>query len=142
MEYISIVALTFMLIVPTAYLFYNYSKDSSEEIVDSQISRIGRNIVDTSAAIFYAGRGSKSVLVFIVPDKIRSAQIIDGRELVFNISTNFGMSEIVFISSVNLTTRSLDCIVNVCNITSLASSGTKKVKLEANLTNSVSINVV
>ena len=141
LEYLLIVALTFMIIIPATYLFYNYSKESSQEISDAQITKLGRSIVDTAESIFYSGQGSKTTLQLNVPDNVYSAMIIDGRELVFNTTTSFGVSENVFFSSVNMTTISSNCDVNICRIPELGSSGIKKVKIEAT-SNSVKIEVI
>ena len=141
LEYLLVVALTFAIIIPTTYLFYNYSRESSQQITDAQITKIGRSIVDTANTIFYSGQGSKSTLELNMPDNIASAGIIDGRELVFNLTTTFGISEIVFFSSVNITTSS-NCSLNVCSMPQLAKSGTKKVKVEAITKDSVSIDVI
>ena len=51
LEYLLVVALTFAIIVPATYLFYNYSKEPNEQIIDSQITSIGRSIVDTAESI-------------------------------------------------------------------------------------------
>ena len=142
LEYLLIVALTFAIIVPTTYLFYNYSKESSQEIVDAQITKIGRSVIDLSDTIFYSGQGSKTVIDLNVPDNIASAEIIDNRELVFNITTISGVSEIVFFSSVNITTISSNCIENVCKLPDLATPGLKKVKIEAIGKNSVTIETI
>ncbi len=141
LEYLLIAALTFAIIVPTTYLFYNYSKESRQDIIDSQITDIGRKIVDTAESIFYSGEGSKTVLDINVPNNIASAVIIDGTELVFNMTTIFGVSEIVFFSDVNLTTIG-NCNANVCNIPKLPSSGRKKVKIEAISAGSVRIETI
>lgn len=137
-----IVALTFAIIVPTTYLFYSYSKESGEEIVDAQITKIGKSIVDAAESIFYSGQGSKTVLELNIPDSIDGASIIDGKELVFNMTTNIGVSEIVFFSSINITTISSNCNANICSIPELASSGLKKVKLEVIDENSVRIGAI
>ncbi len=142
LEYLLIVALTFAIIVPTTYLFYNYSKESTQEIIDAQIAQIGRSIIDASETIFYSGQGSKTVLELNIPDNIESALIIDGRELVFNLTTSFGTSEIVFFSSVNLTTTSSNCNANICRLPELSSSGPKKVKIEAISKDSVMIETI
>ena len=142
LEYLLIVALTFAIIVPTTYLFYNYSKESSQEIIDAQITNIGRKIIDSSETIFYSGQGSKTVLDLNVPNNIATAEIIDSRELVFNITTPFGISEIVFFSSVNITAISSNCDANVCKLPGLASPGLKKVKIEAIGKNSVTIDTI
>ncbi len=131
MEYLLIIALTLGIIVPTTYLFYNYSKASSQELLDAQIVKLGRTIVDTSETIFYTGEGSKTVLELNVPDNVVNAQIVDGRELVFNLTTNFGDEEIVFISNVNLSTTGSNCIANVCKLPDLSNSGLKKIRIQA-----------
>ena len=141
MEYLLVVALTFAIIVPTDYLFYNYSKESGQEITDAQVAQLGRSIVDAAESIFYSGKGSKTTLEMNIPDNIQSAVIIDGRELVFNLTTSFGVSEIVFFSSANLTTSG-SCSANVCNVPGLANSGLKKVKIESVSTSSVRIEVI
>ena len=141
LEYLLIVALTFAIIVPTTYLFYNYSRESTLEIIDAQITKIGRTIIDSSETIFYSGQGSKTTLELNIPDNVVSAVIIDGREFVFKISTNFGISEIVFFSAVNITTGS-NCNGNICDLPQLGQSGVKKVKIEAITKDSVSIDVI
>lgn len=141
LEYLLVVALTFAIIIPTTYLFYGYSKESSQMITDAQITSLGKGIIDSAEAMFYSGQGSKTTLDLNVPDNVMSAVIIDGKELVFNISTSFGVSEIVFFSSVNITTGS-GCTANICSLSGLADSGAKKVKVEAINKDSVSIDVI
>ena len=131
MEYLLVVALTFVIIVPTTYLFYSYSKESSTELSDAKITQLGRSIIDAAESIYYSGEGSKTVLELNMPDNIESAIIIDGRELVFNIKTGFGVSEIVFFSSVTITTTPSDCNGNICNLPELGSPGLKKIKIES-----------
>ncbi len=139
LEYLLIVALTFAILIPTSYLFYSYSKESSQQINDAQLTKLGRTIVDTSESIFYSGQGSKTILDVNVPDNVVSAVIIDGKELVFNWTTSFGTEELVFFSSVNLTTIGSNCIINVCSIPQLGNPGLKKIKIESISSNSVDI---
>ncbi len=142
LEYVMIVALTFLVIVPTTYLFYSYSKESSQEISDAQVTKLGRGIIDASESIFYSGQGSKTVLDLNVPDRVESAKIIDGKELIFSVSTSFGFTDIVFFSSVNITGASANCVSNVCQLPELGNSGFKKVKIEAITQNSVRITTI
>ena len=131
LEYLSVVALTFAIIVPTTYLFYTYSKESSQELTDAQLTKIGRSIIDTAESIFYSGEGSKTVLDLNIPAGINYVQIIDYRELVFNVTTSSGVTENVFFSNVNLTTIASNCIDNICKVPGLVSPGFRKVKIEA-----------
>ncbi len=142
LEYLLVVALTFAIIVPTTYLFYNYSKQSREELSDAHIRKIGIDIIDTAESIFYSGLNSKAMLELNIPDNVVSAVIIDGRELVFNMTTNFGIIEVVFFSSVNITTISSNCDANICKIPELGTPGFKKVRIEAISLESVKIEVV
>lgn len=142
LEYLLVVALTFAIIVPTTYLFYNYSKESSQEITDAQVTRLGKSIVDTAETIFYSGEGSKTILEFNIPDNIGSVVIIDGREVVFNVTSNFGTSEIVFFSPVNMTTINSSCNANICSMPELASSGLKKLKIEAISKDTVKLEII
>ena len=142
MEYLFIIALTFAILIPTTYLFYNYSKESSQEITDAQITKLGRSIIDASETIFYSGEGSRTVLELNMPDGIFNVLIIDGNELVFNVTTSYGTSEIVFFSSVNLTTLGSNCNANVCLIPELPQQGLKKLKIEATGKNSVSLQTI
>ena len=125
LEYLLVVALTFTIIIPTTYLFYSYSKESTQEIKDSQVTKIGTTIIDTAKFIFYSGEGSKTEIELKIPDNVNSVNIFDERELVFNIRTEFGDSDIVFFSNIPIKKADADRFNN------LAESGLKKVKIEA-----------
>lgn len=142
MEYLFIVALTFAIMIPAAYLFFNYSRGSTQEISDAQIIKLGRSVVDASETIFYSGQGSRTVLDLNIPKGISSVLIIDGKELVFNITTSFGVSEIVFFSAVNLTTIGGNCNANVCILPGFDVQGLKKLRIETINKNSVSLETV
>ena len=142
LEYLLVVALTFAIIVPTTYLFYSYSKESSQEISDAQVAKLGKSIVDAAETVFYSGQGSKTTLELNIPDNVDSAAVIDGRELVFNVTTSFGTSEVVFFSPINMTTIGSNCNANICSIPGLASSVLKKLKIEAISKDTVKLEII
>ena len=129
LEYLMIIALTFAIIVPTVYLFFTYARESNIKIIDSQIDRIGRNIVNTAESIYYSGEHSKTILEFNMPDNIEDVNILSNRELVFTIVTEFGNTDIVFFSDVNLISDS--CTGDKCSLSSIASKGFQKIKIES-----------
>lgn len=131
LEYILVVALTFAVIVPTTYLLYSYSKESTQEIKDSQITQIGKTIVDSAEAIFYSGEGSKTEIEVDIPDNINKVEIIDGRELVFNVRADFGDLDIVFFSSPSVKITATTCSSPTGEIIELKSSGLKKVRVSS-----------
>ena len=128
MEYLIVVGLAFLVMVPTTYFFFNFSKESSEEVTFYQLEAIGRAIVDTSESLFYTGEGSKTILKISIPKGIEGASLIDGRELVFNVSSSAGYSEIIFISRVNLTSG--NSCKGVCVLEPLSAPGVLSIQIE------------
>lgn len=144
LEYLMIIALVLGIIVPVTYLFFKYSSESNAEIVDSQITKIGRNIIDTAEIVYFSGKGAKIVVEVNMPEGVDDIYILSNRELVFEVTTEIGETESVFFSSVNINITSIPtdsggCPVDVigfegvtyCDLSGIAGFGLKKVKIEA-----------
>jgi hypothetical protein len=129
LEYLMVVAITLMVIVPATFLFYGYSKESTEQIIYPRIGDIGRSIIDNAETVYYSGEHSKIVMNLDMPAKVNDIYILYNRELVFEVEGEAGVSELVFFSDVNITSDS--CIVERCDLSNIASAGPKKVKLES-----------
>ena len=71
-----IMALVLGIIVPTAYLLFQSASESSVQILYSQISQIGKSIIDTAEAVFFSGEGAKIVLEVNMPKGITNAEIL------------------------------------------------------------------
>ena len=128
LEYLTIIALAFAIIIPIIYLFFSYAKESDIEISDSQINSIGRDIVNTAESIYYSGEHSKTILEFNMPENVNDVKILSNRELVFNLTTEFGDIDVVFFSDVNITSTNCG---DVCSLSSIASKGFHQVKIES-----------
>lgn len=128
LEYLMIIALALGMIVPTTYLFFRYSTESNTMILDSQISQIGRSMIDTAENVYFSGQNSKIVLQINMPKSVNDIIIIDNRELVFKVTTEFGDSDAVFFSSVSIASPS--CGGSTCSLAEIAGSGLKKIKFE------------
>lgn len=126
-----IIGLTFGIITPTIYLFYSYTRESNIQIVDSQINSIGRNIVNTAESIYYSGEHSKTIIEFNMPENVNGISIISERELVFDVTTEFGNTDIVFFSDVNITANPNYCTGNICDLSHIASQGYQKIRIES-----------
>ncbi|MBS3102913.1 hypothetical protein J4458_05725 [Candidatus Woesearchaeota archaeon] len=129
LEYLLIIAMTFAIIIPTVYLFFTYSRESNIKIIDFQISSIGRNIVNTAESIYYSGENSKTVLEFNMPEGVNNVLIISNKEVVFNVTTDFGYMDIVFFSDVNITSNS--CSGNICSLSPVATQGFQKLRVRS-----------
>lgn len=135
-EYLMIIALTLGIIVPTSYLFFRYSSESNVQIVDVQVSQIGRNIIDTAESVYFSGEGSKIVMEMNMPKNVADVYILANRELVFKIISEIGETDVVFFSSVNIhitsDDTSNDCIDDGnCELTDIAGFGVTKIKIES-----------
>ena len=125
LEYLMILALAMGIIVPTTYLLFRYASESNVEIIDSQINRIGRNIIDTAETVYYSGKSSKIVVELNMPENVEDVYIIAERELVFKVITELGETETVFFSDIDIT------IAEDGDLTDIAGVGRKKVKIES-----------
>jgi len=141
LEYLLIIALVLGIIVPTTYLLFRYTSESNVQIIDSQINRIGRNIIDTAETVYFSGEGSKIILEINMPEGIDNVSILRKRELVFNITTELGKTETVFFSSTDIPITSddgtvADCASNGnCDLSDIAGFGLKKIKIESVIIN-------
>jgi len=99
------------------------------KIIDFQISSIGRNIVNTAESIYYSGENSKTVLEFNMPEGVNNVLIISNKEVVFNVTTDFGYMDIVFFSDVNITSNS--CSGNICSLSPVATQGFQKLRVRS-----------
>ena len=125
-EYLMIIALTLGIIVPTSYLFFRYSSESNIQIVDAQLTEIGRTIIDTAESVYFSGTGSKIVLEINMPKSVYDVEILGNKELVFRLFSEIsatGESEVVFFSSIP--------IAESGDLTSIAGSGMKKIRIMA-----------
>ncbi|MBW2990496.1 hypothetical protein KY348_02195 [Candidatus Woesearchaeota archaeon] len=103
-EYVLVVAIAMVLIVPGAMLFYNYSVRSSDELTRSQINMLGNEIMDGVEKVYYIGENTWVTLETTVPDNVRNIYVLNNYELVIEYNSHSGLSEAVFFSEINMTT--------------------------------------
>jgi len=105
-EYILVVGIAMLLIVPGAILFYHYSSQSGDEMIRSQIDSIGHDIIDSAEKIYYIGANSWETINENFPENVRRVYINNNPgdfELVIEYDSHVGVSEAVFFSDVNIT---------------------------------------
>ena len=102
-EYLLIMSLAFVLLIPALQLYHRYSQATKFEVGLTQANQIGRLIVDNSRAIYYHGKNSWVTLDVYMPDNIADVRVEpDGRVLVINASVEQGVTQLVFYSDVQL----------------------------------------
>ena len=101
-EYLFIIGFVAVVTVPLIILYFTYTSDSSDKIIASQIDQIANKIVDSAESVYFLGEPSQTTIKVFIPSQIIGAGL-DNREVLFNVSTRSGISEIIKVSSVNMT---------------------------------------
>ena len=103
-EYLLVVGIALLIIVPGAILFYNYSFGSSDEMMRSTIDLVGNEIIDSVEKVYYIGENSWETIRLDVPESVKNIYVLNNYELVIEYESKVGFSEAVFFSDINMTT--------------------------------------
>ena len=103
-EYVLVVGIAMLLIVPGAVLFYNYSSKSADEVSRSQIDIIGKDFIDAVEKVYYIGENSWETIKIDVPENVKWIYVLNNSELIIEYDSHVGRSEAVFFSDINITT--------------------------------------
>lgn len=107
MEYVIVVFIVALLIIPAVYLIYSFSKSSETELRQIQINKVGNEIVRTAEKVYYQGAPSRIVLEESMPEGITQIRIekdwnLNQNELVVDTYFNSKSSQFSFPSKVNI----------------------------------------
>ncbi len=106
-EYILIITLALMILLPGIYLFRNYALESNDKIIERRLAEITNQIFVKAREMYYYGPPSKSVVTVELPSQINLVYILsipsnDEYYLVFDVLTTNGQKEFTFESEVPL----------------------------------------
>jgi len=102
-EYMMIMGFVAVISIPLIIIYYDYTAASNEEIISRQILNIAQKIVDTSESVYYLGEPSQTTIKAYIPSHISEVIIEQEKEIVFKVRTQTGITDIVQVSSVNIT---------------------------------------
>ena len=100
-EYLFILAMSLAIIIPGSMMFFRYSQESNEQLVASQINRIGTNVITTAEEIYTVGDGSWITLDVTIPQSAKDAYV-EGDDLVIEYRSSSGITEAVFFSDIDI----------------------------------------
>lgn len=100
-EYMLIMGYATLMTIPLLLIYYAYTSDSRDVVATSQALQIARKIVDASESVYYLGKPSQTTLKLNFPEGIYSTNL-SNKEVVFKIKTINGVTDIVQVSSVNM----------------------------------------
>lgn len=102
MEYILMIGFILALLIPLILLFYNQRADTALQVRSQQLRAVGEKIVDQAESVYYLGEPSRIQFRIQLPDNVVNVTIVN-KALVFKLSTEAGVSDIVIPSVVNIT---------------------------------------
>ncbi|MFP4111669.1 MAG: hypothetical protein ACLFPQ_06655 [Candidatus Woesearchaeota archaeon] len=109
-EFLIVMGIAFTMLIPTLFIFSQYTSSSNQIVAANQINRIGREMIAQSESIYFFGENSRTTLRVTFPDRINSIHINPKNppesnltEIVFNVSLFGGNSDLVYFSNVNIT---------------------------------------
>ena len=101
-EYLLIIGFVTLITIPLVFIFFKYTAETSDEIVNLQVNQIANKIVDAAESVYFLGEPSQITIRVSIPGQIVGVSL-DNREVVFNMNSISGISDIVKVSSVDLT---------------------------------------
>ena len=114
-EYLIIIGLSFAVLIPTGYFFYNYSKNSNDESVRSQINQLGNQLLVNAESVYGLSQGSLLTINLNYPSNIRDMYVLGQNELIIKYEINSGINEAVFYSNVKMS-GPYDLANNACTV--------------------------
>ncbi|MGE0793100.1 MAG: hypothetical protein AB7V77_02900 [Candidatus Woesearchaeota archaeon] len=117
-EYLLVVAMALMIIIPGSFIFYSYSANSKNSLMHSQVFKIGNTLIDTATKVYSIGDDSWNTIEISLPEQIKSITIYNSstyNELIINYGSETP-SDGVFFSTVQLCNQtSCNCTIG-CNV--------------------------
>ena len=101
MEFLMVVAITFMFTIPLIVLFIKESQSAGEQVSMSQVSQIARRIVGAAESVYAYGEPTSTVLKVYMPPGVNSSSI-SGNEIVFMVNIQGSIVSIEEPATMNL----------------------------------------
>jgi hypothetical protein len=121
-EMLATVAIGFLILIPTSYLFFKHINNSSDNIIRLQASTLGAELLKLIDETYYLGSGNRLTTEFKIENGINSISINKSNDLSINYKTSDGDSSSIYftdetidISLINSTGGIKDC-TNSCKI--------------------------
>lgn len=115
-EYLAIVSIALMLLIPATLVFTSYARSTNDEVMAHQLGVIGNTIMAKAEEMFVLGTGSWVTIDINIPNSVTNVEIANNNELVFTFDTVAGPSNAVFFSPKFDINNGTDCAGITCNL--------------------------
>jgi hypothetical protein len=101
-EYLIIVGFAVSVLAILTVVYYEHESSSRIQIVNSQVDRLAKKLVDSAEEVYYLGVPTRSTIKAYVPTNIEQI-VINSHEINFRIRSKEGVSDTEYVSAVNIT---------------------------------------
>ena len=117
MEFLLIMGVAFVMIIPVLILFLTQSQDMQEDVSAAQVNKLADELVDAADNVYYLGTPSKKTIKAYMPNFIESFNFTSNR-IIINVNTGSRQYSIFKVTAANLTgTLSTEVGLHVIEIT-------------------------
>src|SRR3989344_3885337 len=103
-EYLVILGVILVIMVPAGFLLFERAQQTTDQISNSQIIRIGNNLVSSIISIYSLGKNSWTTLEVNFPENTQEFYVNSDNEIVAEFDTNKGRSQAIFFTDIPLQT--------------------------------------
>ena len=136
-EYIMIVAVSLLMIIPATILFMNYTSDSKTSVISSQVFKIANELIVTGEQMYSVGHNSWQTIDLLIPEDLVSVTVYNGSKSELVLSYGDPVSDVVLFSEIPLFNRTgTDCTYG-CSIP--LHIGPNRIRVKSTSSNSVGI---
>lgn len=101
-EYLVILGFITFALISIMSISYYYSYSVQDKIRMNHIINFGNEVVRNSESVYYAGKPSQITITPYLPSGVKGIWMY-GRDIIFNITTTSGFTQLSFTSNVNMT---------------------------------------
>lgn len=83
-------------------VFYTYTHQTSDQIIQSQTDALGQSIVANAETVYFYGPRAKMTLDITFPQGVKRMYIVNKRELAFDLQMTQGNATQVYFSRINI----------------------------------------
>ena len=121
-EYIMIIVISLMILIPGTYVFRNFVFESNDDILNQRLTEVSNQILSRSRKIHYFGPPSRSVVEIEMPPSIDNMYIMSVPDntqkneyyLAYTLLTTKGPIQKLFLSDIPIRTgENITCLANL-----------------------------
>ena len=101
MEYIMVMGFALLLTIPLVIVFFESSSGTQEQVRVAQVDQLVRKLAETADAVSALGEPSFTTIRAYIPTGVTNISI-NGREIVFSMETEAGLTEIIGVTVQNV----------------------------------------